>query len=257
MNGNKVILISIDGMRPDAFLSCGNEYIHAMMKNSYYTLNARTVVPSITLPCHLSMFRGVPPQRHGTLNNDYVVPVRPVKGIFERLKSAGAVNSIVFSWDPMIHIMDEGSVDFVEYINVHSPACNDTAMTDIALRRIRESHPDFMFLYMADTDNEGHRTGWMNEKYLQTLSAALDNVKRVIDACGDEYAIIVTADHGGHDRTHGTEMPEDMIIPNFFFGKMFPKGVKFEGGHLLNLVPTIAKIMGVEPSPDWDGVPVI
>ena len=25
--GNKVILISVDGMRPDGFLSCGNPYI--------------------------------------------------------------------------------------------------------------------------------------------------------------------------------------------------------------------------------------
>ena len=31
MNENKVILISVDGMRPDGFLACGNPYIEKMM----------------------------------------------------------------------------------------------------------------------------------------------------------------------------------------------------------------------------------
>ena len=56
---NKVILISVDGMRPDGFLSCGNPYIHELMANSTYTLKGRTVFPSVTLPCHLSL--GVEP----------------------------------------------------------------------------------------------------------------------------------------------------------------------------------------------------
>ena len=34
MNENKVILISVDGMRPDGFLACGNPYIEKMMDTS-------------------------------------------------------------------------------------------------------------------------------------------------------------------------------------------------------------------------------
>jgi len=29
----------------------------------------------------------------------------------------------------------------------------------------------------------------------------------------DETLLIITADHGGHDTTHGSSMPEDMTIP--------------------------------------------
>ena len=47
---NKVILISVDGMRPDGFLTCGNPYIHEMMAKSFYTLDGQTVLPSMTLP---------------------------------------------------------------------------------------------------------------------------------------------------------------------------------------------------------------
>ena len=45
VSSNKVILISVDGMRPDGFLQCGNPFIEEMMKKAYYTLDGRTVLP--------------------------------------------------------------------------------------------------------------------------------------------------------------------------------------------------------------------
>ncbi len=70
----KVILISIDGMRPDGLQQCGNPYLDELKKIASYTFNAKTVFPSITLPCHLLMFHSVPPERHGNFNNNYVAP---------------------------------------------------------------------------------------------------------------------------------------------------------------------------------------
>ena len=63
MDNKKVILISIDGMRPDGIKQCGNNYLNELMKMGSYTFDAKTVFPSITLPCHLSMFHSIPPQR--------------------------------------------------------------------------------------------------------------------------------------------------------------------------------------------------
>ena len=85
----KVILISIDGMRPDGVFSCGNPFVQKMTEIGSYTKTARTVVPSVTLPCHMSMFHSVPPMRHGILSNTYAPMVRPLKGIFEQLSSSG------------------------------------------------------------------------------------------------------------------------------------------------------------------------
>lgn len=42
---NKVILISIDGMRPDGFLQCGHPFAQQMLKEWSYTLTARSVSP--------------------------------------------------------------------------------------------------------------------------------------------------------------------------------------------------------------------
>ena len=63
---NKVILISIDGMRPDGLIKCKNPYVDELKEIASYTFDARTVFPSVTLPCHMSMFHSVPPERHGT-----------------------------------------------------------------------------------------------------------------------------------------------------------------------------------------------
>ena len=63
----KVILITVDGMRPDGFLACGNPYGAEMMKKGSYTLAGASVVPPVTLPCHLSLFQSVQPVRHGVL----------------------------------------------------------------------------------------------------------------------------------------------------------------------------------------------
>jgi len=93
----------------------------------------------------------------------------------------------------------------------------------------------------------------MTPAYLERISIALNNVKRVYEACGDEYTIIVTADHGGHDRAHGTDLPEDMTIPMFYIGKRFEPGRQLEGISILDIAPTIADIMSVTPAREWEG----
>ena len=115
-----------------------------------------------------------------------------------------------------------------------------------------------MFLYLVDTDDKGgHDNGWMTQAYLNRVSVAVENIRRVIEECGDEYTVIVTADHGGHDRTHGTDMPEDTTIPMFYFGPQFEAGKRFEGGSILDITPTIAKLMDVTPAPEWEGTSVL
>ena len=84
----KVILVLIDGLRADAVRACGSEYAQKLLSQSSYTLEARTVTPSVTLPCHMSLFHSVDPSRHGTTTNTYAPQVRPISGLFEQLKAA-------------------------------------------------------------------------------------------------------------------------------------------------------------------------
>ena len=45
----KVVLILVDGMRPDSLALCGNPFVKEMEAHSVYTLKGQTVMPSVTL----------------------------------------------------------------------------------------------------------------------------------------------------------------------------------------------------------------
>ena len=76
----KTLLILVDGMRPDALANC--KAAQKVMANSVYTLNAKTVMPSVTLPCHVSLFFSMMPEHHGTQSNTYTPPKRPILSLF-------------------------------------------------------------------------------------------------------------------------------------------------------------------------------
>ena len=159
-----------------------------------------------------------------------------------------------YGWEPLRDIASPGTLKFATYINAYMQESGDTVLTDEAEKLINEHKPDFVFLYMVETDEKGgHDNGWMSDEYLRRISIAIDNVKRMIEGFGDEYSVIVMADHGGHDRSHGTAMPEDMTIPLFFYGKDFTPGENIENASLLEIAPTIAAIMGITPDPEWEG----
>lgn len=254
----KVILISIDGMRPDGLKQCGNPYLDELMQKASYTFDARTVFPSVTLPCHTSLFHSVPPERHGTVTNDYVPQVRPIPGLFEQLRNADKVSGMFYGWEPLRDVSRPASLMRAEYIHAYSFEHTDGMLTDRALGYIKDSDPDFVFLYMVETDEKGgHDNGWMSEVYLDYISRAIGNVKRVIEETKGEYTVIVTADHGGHDRMHGSEMDEDMTIPMIFYGPEFEAGKELHGISILDLAPTIAEIMSVSVPREWEGKSIL
>ena len=65
--------------------------------------------------------------------------------------------------------------------------------------------------YMRKLNEEDLTFG--NEEKVKELEG-----KRIIEKFGETHSVIVMADHGGHDRTHGSEMPEDMLIPVIISG---------------------------------------
>ena len=251
---DKVILISIDGLRSDGLLACGNPYLAELEREWAYSYEARSMTPSVTFPCHFSMTHSVTPQRHGILTNTYVPQVRPVLGIFEKIKAAKGVSAMLYGWEELRDIASPGTLKFSTYIDAYFRDSADTVLTDCALGMLREDKPDFLFLYLVDTDEKGgHDNGWMSEEYLRRVSIAVDCVKRVVEAYGSEYSMILMSDHGGHGRTHGTDMPEDMTIPLMFRGPRFTPG-RIEGElSLLDIAPTIADLLGIEPEEEWEG----
>ncbi len=261
--GKKSILILVDGMRRDALEACGHPFVQEILKTGAVRLAARCVMPSVTLPCHISLFHSVPPQRHGTLTNDYTQQVRPVRSLPEQLHLLEKSTAMFYSWEQLRDIALPGNMDYSLFMNLHRHEHSDVCLTDAALSYIDAEKPDFVFLYLGQTDETGHGKGWMGEEYLQTVYTAWDCIERVARKTQGEYDLFITADHGGHERCHGTEMPEDMNIPLFVrtvdslpVKPRLQREGEPEGkqqASIMDIAPTIATVMGIPLPRDWEG----
>ena len=253
----KVILILVDGMRPDGFEQCGNPFVEELKKNSAYTLNAKTVFPSVTLPCHFSLFYGVSPEKHKIFTNTYAPQDVYLEGLFERIKMVRKKSCMYYSWEPLRELSHLKSITSSEYVNISNFKDVDSIVTERAIKGIKEINPDFAFVYLGMTDAVGHKMGWMEENYLNCVSDAIDDVKKIVDATKGEYAIVLTADHGGHGTSHGTNTDEDMTIPLIIYGDDVEKGELQGDVSILDIAPTIADILGIKPSTEWEGKSLI
>ncbi len=255
----KVLLILADGMRADALEACGNPFVGEFLRGSAYTLRARTVMPSVTLPCHMSLFHSVTPQRHGILSNTYTPQVRYVSGLFDHLSEAKKSCAFFYDWEELRDLSRPGAVEYSQYLHGHKLPSQETMRrnADAAVACIRESAPDFVFLYFGHPDTTGHACGWMSPEYKTAVHDVWTNIQRVVGALPEEYAVIVTADHGGHDRIHGLEVDEDMTIPFVLHAADIPAGELGREVSIIDIAPTIAQLLGVSPCEDWDGKSIL
>ena len=254
----KVILVLVDGMRADSVKACGNAYVEELLASGTSTLSAQTVTPSVTLPCHMSLLHSVDPDRHGIVTNLYTPQVRPIEGLFERLDIVGKKSSMFYTWEELRDLSRPDHLHRAVMFSQHKDTNTDQKITTAAISYINEEAPDFMFLYLGETDEVGgHSTGWMSETYLGCVSNAIDCVKRLREGISAEYNVILVADHGGHDRSHGSDRPEDMTIPVLMNGPAFEAGKTLEGVSIKDIAPTIAKMLGATPAREWEGKALI
>lgn len=254
----KVLLILSDGMRPDSI--DGLPYIEKLKKQGSYTMNAQTVMPSVTLPCHMSLFHSVPPERHGITTNTYIPMVRPLNGICEQVKAAKLRSSLFYNWEEIRDLARPGNICHGEFFGGRMygyDRANEYLCEKAAEYLSSEDASDFTFLYLGWTDAAGHKFGWMSDGYLDAMKKTIDMIEKLTDSLSEDYAVIITSDHGGHGRGHGSDCPEDMTIPIFAFGGSFEGGKIFENASILDIAPTVTKLLSVDPDPDWEGTPLI
>ena len=251
----KVLLIVVDGMRPDALLQCGLPEIVDYVKKGTYSLHARTVFPSITLPCHMSLFHSVVPDRHGVLTNIYVPQNHPIDGLVEVLASYRKKSAFFYMFEPLRDLSRPGklSMSWFRAWDSYKWQGIDVKAARACKEFILDEEPDLAFLYMGETDEAGHKYGWMSPEYLSAIKEACECILDISSAIPDNYTVIITADHGGHNRNHGETIPEDMTIPICFRGKQFDVGRELSDISIIDIAPTITDVMGLEPGDDWEG----
>lgn len=258
---NKVVLVLVDGMRPDGIEQCGNPYLLDLKKESTSCFHSTTIMPSVTLPCHTSLFLSVNPERHGITTNLWMPPVRPIDGICEAVNKNDKKSAMLYNWEELRDLSRPGSLSFSHFQKMldDDNACmqSEQEMTDIAINYIKKEAPDFMFLYLGYVDIAGHNYGWMGKEYLAGIANASNCIKKLKETLPKDYQLIITADHGGHERNHGNDIPEDMTIPIIFNGSAFEKGMELDSVNIKDIAPTITKVLDVKTPTEWQGKSII
>ncbi len=254
---SRVLILSIDGLRPDVITLAPMPNLMNLMQSSAYTLNAQTVHPSVTLVSHASMLTGQCPSKHGVDWNDYI----PERGyalgtdLFDIAHAAGFQTSMFVGKKKLIQLTEPESLDQFMYVNDRESVIVD--------RLLAEFPQDFgvLFIHFPLVDGMGHDYGWLSSQQLSVAFRADEAFGRLLaelDARNlrGETLIIVTADHGGHDTTHGSSMPEDMTIPWIASGPgIQPKPLTMTV-HTMDTAATAAFALGLGIPSEWDGVPV-
>jgi arylsulfatase A-like enzyme len=253
----RVVIVSIDGLRPDAIFLAPMPNLSNMMVNGAFSLGAQTVYPSVTLVSHSSMLGGVCPNKHGVNWNDYIPELgyADTTDLFDIAHAAGLRTYMYVGKEKMRQITEPTSLDGFVYVNDR-----DLVLME---RLISEFPPDFgvLFVHLVLTDGMGHVYGWLSPEQFSVMrraDEALGMLLAELDARNlrGETLVIVSADHGGHETTHGSSMREDMTIPWVAVGPGIQPRTLTTTVHTMDTAATAAFALGLPIPSDWDGVPV-
>jgi hypothetical protein len=210
----RVLIISIDGLRPDAIDMAPMPNLTALMQGGAFTLSAQTIHPSATLPAHSSMLTGLCPDQHGVNWNDYIPENGYAKGtsIFALAKQAGMYTVMIVGKEKLRQITPPETTDYYQWINDRDVVIAKEAAP------ILEKGFDLAFVHFPTTDGMGHEYGWLSPEQLSVIrraDEAIGTLLAALDKGGlrDSTLIIITADHGGHEKIHGSWNPQDMTVP--------------------------------------------
>jgi arylsulfatase A-like enzyme len=214
LSDHKVLLFSIDGLRPDVCLRADSPNIHALMEEGTFTFWAQTTAVSITLPSHTSMLTGVTPARHEIVWNmdlPFSAPVWPkYPTLFELAKRAGYTTSMVAGKSKFNQLAKPNTVDWLSVPQKANSKVHDDDVAAAAIDIIQQHRPDVLFVHFPDVDTAGHAKGWGSHDQLAAVHLADAALGRVVTAwrnagLAEHGLIVLTTDHGGQGRTHGAD----------------------------------------------------
>jgi arylsulfatase A-like enzyme len=261
-----VLLVSIDGLRPDAIGAFAAPTLQRLMRDGSYTLAASTITPSKTLPSHTSMLTGQSPERHQVLWN--TVPTAKadlvdLPTVFGVARARGYRTAAFFSKSKFQPLQRPGTLDYSQAPGGWFGRWSSRRTVADAETYIAAARPNLTFVHLADPDRAGHGSGWMSAAYGRAVGVADAAVGRLLSAADEafgrgNYTVIVTADHGGHDFDHGSADPRDVTIPWIAWGRGVQAGRLPDGSiRTMDTAATALWLLGIEEPADWVGVPVV
>ncbi len=248
-----VIVISVDGLRPDAITRQSPEKLpnfYRLREEGAFTDNARTDVDYInTLPNHVAQLTGRPvtgDRGHNWTSNgdpgDATIHSRKgtyVASVFDVVHDNGLRSAAYVSKSKLALLDQSYGGGFVDDLDADSASTGgkidrfvyDNDSEDLVRRMVRDLHSDptaFSFLHVRDPDSKGHAWSWSLRSwspYMRSVRRVDRMLGRILDAIENDphlsgnTTVILTADHGGEGWDHGSKTKAaDYTIPFYAWG---------------------------------------
>ncbi len=203
-----VVVVSIDALHPAALSEQASPNLHRLMRSGRYTLQGRSVTPPQTLIAHTSMMTGLTPALSGKQDNEWKPGSARVahETVLDLAKKRGFRTAYFYAKPKLGYLVSPG-------LDEHALARDD------GVDRTRAFfNPDgrrFVFLHISGLEDAGRDSGWLSPDYVGELTHIDKTLAPLLDAVFQRgsYLIVVTSDHAGHGREHGTHHPEDFSLP--------------------------------------------
>jgi predicted AlkP superfamily pyrophosphatase or phosphodiesterase len=203
-----VLIVSIDALHPGALSAQTSPSLDRLMRSGRYTLQGQSVTPPQTLIAHTTMMTGLTPAQSGKQDNDWKPGMPQVAHgtLFDVAKLRGFQTGYFYGKTKLGYLIN-ASVD-------ESALARDDGV-DKAQAFLRGNGARFVFLHISGLEDAGAESGWLSPDYLDELTYIDTALTPLLDEVTQRvsYLVVVTSDHAGHGREHGTNHPEDFKLP--------------------------------------------
>lgn len=255
---NKVLIIGIDGCRPDAMLAAKTPNLDVLWREGAYSFSAQTDPISSSGICWTAMLTGVWHEKHKVISNEYKNPnIKEYPHFFHRVKEQKPElrTYSVVNWAPLHKILQEGDADIANYL------LTDEKVTKRVTDLLLNDNPDVLFVQLDEVDGAGHKNDYIPEskKYLKAIEKADAQVGQMLKAIknrktykNENWLVLVSTDHGGSNFGHGKDIPEHTTIFYIASGKGVKKGEVEQQVNVIDVAVTAMKYLDIETKESWN-----
>lgn len=252
----KVLLIGIDGVRPDALVAAETPKIDALMKSGAWSLKAMSGDVTISGPCWSSILTGVGRAKHRVNDNTFAGSRYDLYPTFlTRLKrhDLARVTASAVNWAPL----NEHPMRDADH-RIQKPTDKEVVA---ALRELFASaDPDAIFVDLDEVDAAGHAFGYSPSvpEYVSAIGEADRLVGELLElvlerkaAEHEDWLILITTDHGGEGKGHGSNSPACRTVFFIAGGPSVEPGEIVPPPKIEDVAPTALAHLGVPIRKDW------
>ena len=252
-----VLVVSVDGIAPRHIDPDTMPSLVTAARQGSSCFNAETILPSLTLPAHASLLRGVPAQDHGIFDNTPQQIQTEASSFLLKARESGFKTAMLHNWQPFECLVEPQAVEQKFVIDGGHCGSEDDRMTIATVEAIQQRKHNLIFSYLARGDLAGHEHGWDSPGYLESLAEVDRCLSLMIEVLGPQDSLVITTDHGGLGQYHDAGRPEDVQTFVVVKSPQVSAGGFWPTANILDIAPTVATLAGFAPCKAWVGTDLI